>query len=89
LIEGARLVNRRETIVLLPGLLCDPRLFTPQLPTLAAVADPVVPDLTLDDSIGGMAERALACAGADRFAVAALSMGGYVALEIMRRPPEG
>jgi pimeloyl-ACP methyl ester carboxylesterase len=84
----AALVNRRETVVLLPGLLCDQRLFAPQLPALAASVEPVVPDLTQDDSIGAMAERALAMAGPERFALAALSMGGYVALEIMRRAPE-
>jgi pimeloyl-ACP methyl ester carboxylesterase len=83
----AALANRRETILLLPGLLCDQRLFAPQLPALAAVAETVVPDLTQDDSIGAMAERALAMAGSERFALAGLSMGGYVALEIMRRAP--
>jgi pimeloyl-ACP methyl ester carboxylesterase len=84
----AALVNRRETLVLLPGLLCDQRLFAPQMPTLAAVAETIVPDLTQDDSIGAMAERALARVGPERFALAALSMGGYVALEIMRQAPE-
>ena len=82
--EAALANVSRETLVLLPGLLCDERLFTPQLPALPAVARPVMPDLTLDDSIGAMAERALAMAGTERFALAALSMGGYVALEIMR-----
>ena len=80
-------MSGRETIVLLPGLLCDQRLFGPQLPALAAVADPVVADLTQDDSIGEMAARTLATVTAERFALASLSMGGYVALEIMRQAP--
>jgi pimeloyl-ACP methyl ester carboxylesterase len=84
----AALANRPETIMMLPGLLCDQRLFAHQLAALASVAKTVVPDLTQDDSIGPMAERALAMAGSERFALAALSMGGYVALEIMRRAPE-
>lgn len=44
-------------------------------------------DHTSDDSIGGMAERALAAAPA-RFALVAHAMGGFVAFELMRRAPE-
>jgi pimeloyl-ACP methyl ester carboxylesterase len=46
-----------------------------------------VADLTRDDSMAAMAARALAEAP-PRFALAGLSMGGYVALEIMRQAPE-
>lgn len=77
----------RENIVLLPGLLCDQRLFAAQLPALAAQAEVIVPDLTRDTSIAAMAERVLGAAP-PRFALAGLSMGGYVAFEIMRRAPE-
>lgn len=84
----AAVASGRETVVLLPGLLCDQRLFAPQLPALAAVADPLVPDLSQDQSIAGMAARVLAMAGPERFALAGLSMGGYVALEIMRQAPQ-
>jgi pimeloyl-ACP methyl ester carboxylesterase len=82
------MASGRETVLLLPGLLCDQRLFAPQLPALAGVADPVVPDLSQDDSIAGMAARALAMVTSERFALVSLSMGGYVALEIMRQAPE-
>ena len=57
-----------------------------QADDLADIAAPVIPDLGGDDSIAGMALRALAAAP-PRFALAGLSMGGYVALEIMRRAP--
>lgn len=77
----------RPTILLLPGLLCDRRLFGAQLPTLAAVADTLVADLTRDAGIPAMAERALAAAPR-HFALLGLSMGGYVAFEILRRAPE-
>lgn len=77
----------RPTILLLPGLLCDRRLFGAQLPALAAVADTLVADLTRDASIPAMAERALAAAPR-HFALLGLSMGGYVAFEILRRAPE-
>ncbi|MFP9139197.1 alpha/beta fold hydrolase [Devosia sp. XGJD_8] len=54
---------------------------------LADVISPNIANLTLDDSIGAMAERALAMAP-DEFVLVSLSMGGYVALEIMRRAPK-
>lgn len=76
-----------RTLVLLPGLLNDHRLWAAQMAALAPVAQCVVADLTQDDSLAGMAARVLAAAP-DRFALAGLSMGGYVAMEILRRAPE-
>jgi pimeloyl-ACP methyl ester carboxylesterase len=76
-----------EPLVLLSGLLCDRRLFAPQLPALTGEREVLIPDLTQDESIEGMARRVLGAAP-DRFALAGLSMGGYVALEIMRLAPE-
>jgi pimeloyl-ACP methyl ester carboxylesterase len=76
-----------DPLVLLPGLLCDERLFAAQLPALAAETDVTVADLTRDGTIAAMAERVLAAAPA-RFALAGLSMGGYVAFEILRRAPQ-
>ncbi|EGD59216.1 alpha/beta hydrolase fold protein [Novosphingobium nitrogenifigens DSM 19370] len=73
--------------MLLPGLLCDRELWRAQTAALGSVASCQVADLTRDDTIGAMAERVLAHAPA-RFALAALSMGGYVAFEILRRAPE-
>jgi pimeloyl-ACP methyl ester carboxylesterase len=72
-------------LVLLPGLICDERLWRDVIAGLSTRS--VVADLTLDDSIAAMATRTLAAAPA-RFALAGLSMGGYVAFEIMRRAPE-
>src|SRR5580704_15765607 len=74
-------------LVLLPGLLCDAALWAPQVAALSDIADPSVADLSRDDSLAGMARRVLSAAPA-RFALAGLSMGGYVAQEIMRRSPE-
>lgn len=74
-------------LLLLPGLLCDRALWAPQLAGLADITDMTVGDLTQDDSVGGMAERVLAAAP-PRFALAGLSMGGYVSFEILRRAPE-
>jgi pimeloyl-ACP methyl ester carboxylesterase len=72
-------------LVLLPGLICDARLWRDVIAGLDARCS--VADLTQDDSIADMAARTLAAAPA-RFALAGLSMGGYVALEIMRQAPE-
>ena len=77
----------RTPLVLLPGLLCTGRLWQAQVDALDGIAAPQVADLTRDDDVGAMAERALAAAPS-RFALAALSMGGYVAFEILRRAPE-
>lgn len=73
-------------LLLLPGLLCDARLWSDVRGALEEVAEVRVADLTRADSLAGMAEDALALMeDAPRFALAGLSMGGYVALEIMRR----
>jgi pimeloyl-ACP methyl ester carboxylesterase len=75
------------TLLLLPGLLCDAAAWAPVLPRLGAVAECRVPNYADDTSLGAMAERVLASAPAT-FAVAGHSMGGRVALEIVRRAPE-
>lgn len=77
----------RTPLLLLPGLLCDARLWRDQVEELADIAAPRVADLTLDDTVAAMAARALAGAP-PRFALAGLSMGGYVAFEVMRQAPE-
>lgn len=76
-----------EPLILLPGLLCDHRLWSTQQSALADGRPVQIPDLALDDSIGGMAARVIEAAP-ERFALAGLSMGGYVALEIVRQAPE-
>ncbi|HEX4111347.1 MAG TPA: alpha/beta fold hydrolase [Stellaceae bacterium] len=76
----------KAPLILLPGLLCGPPLWALQIAALADIADAMVPDLTHDDSFPGMARRVLAEAP-ERFALAGLSMGGYVAQEIMRQAP--
>ena len=75
-------------LILVPGLLCDSRLWRLQTEGLAELAEPVIiPDVTEHDSMEGMATAVLEKAP-ERFALAGLSMGGYVALEVMRRAPE-
>lgn len=80
-------MTNAETVILLPGLLCDADLWEAQRRTLEGTHDVRIADLTLDDSIEAMARRTLEIAP-PRFSLAGLSMGGYVALEIMRQAPE-
>ncbi|SBV98780.1 Predicted hydrolase or acyltransferase [uncultured Alphaproteobacteria bacterium] len=75
----------RQDLVLLPGLACDARLYAPQTAALADLAVPLVPNLDAA-SVGEMADAVLGAAP-KRFALAGLSMGGYVAMEILRRAP--
>jgi pimeloyl-ACP methyl ester carboxylesterase len=84
-VEVDRLMHR---VAFLPGLLCDAQLWRPQIEGLADRVEPWVADLTRDDSIAAMARRVLAEAPFERFALCGLSMGGYVALELMRQAPQ-
>src|SRR6478752_2556109 len=71
-------------IVLVPGLNCSPRLYAAQMPALWRFGPVTVADHTRDDTMGSIVRRILGSAP-PRFALAGLSMGGYVALEIVRQ----
>ncbi|MFO1210376.1 MAG: alpha/beta hydrolase [Amaricoccus sp.] len=73
-------------LVLLPGMMCDARLFAPQIAALSAGRTLVVPSLTGADTMAGLAEAVLAAAP-PRFALLGLSMGGILAMEIVARAP--
>jgi pimeloyl-ACP methyl ester carboxylesterase len=83
------LAAMQETLptVLVPGLLCSPRLYAEQIPALWRFGPVVVADHTRDDSMSGIARRLLADAP-PRFALIGLSMGGYVAFEVQRQAPD-
>ncbi|ODT48927.1 alpha/beta fold hydrolase [Devosia sp. 63-57] len=76
-----------QPLLLIPGLRCDSYLYAPLIARLDAGTAAVVADVSRDDSIAAMASRVLAVAP-PRFALAGLSMGGYVVLEIIRQAPE-
>src|SRR5258708_17005008 len=77
----------RKTLVLLPGLLNTRRVFEHQITALSDIADCIGPELWHYDTMGAMADTALAAAPLT-FALAGFSMGGYVSFEILRRAPE-
>jgi pimeloyl-ACP methyl ester carboxylesterase len=74
-------------LVLVPGLLCSARLFSPQTEALWPLGAVTVAEHKRDDTIGAMAARILTEAP-PRFALAGLSYGGYLAFELMRQAPE-
>ena len=71
-------------VLLVPGLNCSPRLYAPQLAALWGFGPVTVADHTRDDTMAAIARRILDTAP-PRFALAGLSMGGYIALEIVRQ----
>ena len=74
-------------ILLVPGLVCSPRIFAPVIPHLWRFGPVMVANHIRDDNMGAIARRILAEAP-PRFALAGHSMGGYIAFEIMRQAPE-
>lgn len=77
----------KTPLVLVPGLLNDADLWSAQLDGLGDIAAMQVADHTRFDSLDAIARSVLAAAPV-RFALAGLSMGGYVALAIMRLAPQ-
>jgi pimeloyl-ACP methyl ester carboxylesterase len=74
-------------LLLLPGLLCDGAAWAPIFPYVERHAECRVADYASVTSLAAMAQRVLADAPST-FALAGHSMGGRVALEILRRAPE-
>lgn len=80
-------MNNSMPIVLIPGLASSSRIYAPVLPPLWRFGPVSIANHIRDDSMGAIARRILSEAP-PRFALAGHSMGGYVALEIMRQAPE-
>jgi pimeloyl-ACP methyl ester carboxylesterase len=79
--------NTKRNLILLPGTLCNEKLWTHQIEQLSNDYNVKVGDLTKDDSINGMAKRILD-ESPERFILVGLSLGGMVALEIMKKNSE-
>jgi len=82
----------KTPLLMVPGMLCSPRLYAPQVAALGGEADIVVPDwrrapLAIWDSWDKAARWVIDQAPAGRFALAGLSLGGILAAEIMRLAP--
>lgn len=72
---------------MIPGTLCTERTFAEQVSGLEDVAEPSVPLPTEGGDLGTCAATILDRVP-ERFALLGFSLGGLVALEIMRRAPE-
>jgi pimeloyl-ACP methyl ester carboxylesterase len=74
-------------LVLVPGLLCSARLYAAQVAVLWPFGQVAVADHRRDADMAAIAAAILADAP-PRFALAGLSMGGYIAFAMMRLAPE-
>jgi pimeloyl-ACP methyl ester carboxylesterase len=79
----------KTPLLLVPGMLCSPRLYAGQMAALAAQAEVVVPDwrqapLAIWDSWESAARWVVGQMPAGKFALAGLSLGGMLAVEIMQ-----
>ena len=76
-----------EPLVLLPGMMCDARLFGPQIAELSSefsvMLSPVTRGERVEEIASGLLDEL-----PQRFALAGLSLGGIVAMEVLRRAPD-
>ena len=74
-------------VVFLPGMMCDHRLFAPQIAVVGQDRQVTVGDITRHETIQSLAAHVLETAP-ESFALCGLSMGGIVAMEIIRQAPQ-
>ena len=74
-------------LMLLPGMMCDARLFAPQIAALSGRLPIMTAPIGRHDSMTAEAREILSWAPA-QFALAGLSLGGILAMEILRQAPE-
>lgn len=80
-------MSAKPTLILVPGLLCDAELWQAQSTALGTDFEVRIADTTGADSMAGFAQAVLETAP-ERFALAGLSMGGYIVQEVLRQAPE-
>ncbi len=73
-------------LILLPGMMCDARLFSPQIDALSSKFPILSVPIGGHDTMQALAAEVLSYAP-QSFALAGLSMGGIVAMEILRQAP--
>ncbi|MFT5225350.1 MAG: pimeloyl-ACP methyl ester carboxylesterase [Polaribacter sp.] len=76
------LVDSSTPLLMLPGMMCDARLFRPQVDALSGSLSIHLAPITAQDSVQALAADILANAP-PQFALLGLSMGGIVAMEVM------
>jgi pimeloyl-ACP methyl ester carboxylesterase len=88
-IEKRKSASKRakDTVLFLPGLNCTGALFQPQIDAISDTKHCVVADHGSADSFENIVSSILRDSP-ERFSIVGLSMGGYLAFEIMRQQPE-
>ncbi len=74
-------------LILLPGMMCDARMFGPQIAALSNTYTLHLPPMTRAETMQALAADILTHAP-PRFALAGLSMGGIVAMNILAQAPD-
>ncbi|NVO57789.1 alpha/beta hydrolase [Rhodobacteraceae bacterium B1Z28] len=74
-------------LILLPGMMCDARLFASQTEALSSERPVFVPTLSGSNTMERLATEVLKNAP-ERFALGGLSMGGIAAMEVLRQAPD-
>jgi len=74
-------------LLLLPGMMCDERMYAPQIEALKDIAECHVGHIGGAENMADIAAQVLAHAP-ENFSLVGLSMGGIVAMEIVRQAPE-
>ncbi len=76
-----------ETLVMIPPLLCDARIFAPQIADLSREHAVMVAPADCGERMEEIASQILSWAPA-KFALMGMGLGGMVAMEIIRRAPD-
>ncbi|RKF16456.1 alpha/beta fold hydrolase [Roseovarius spongiae] len=76
-----------EPLVFLPGMMCDARVFGPQLTAFSPMRAVTAAPITQGDRVEEIASNLLDVLP-PRFALAGLALGGIVAMEVLRRAPD-
>lgn len=76
-----------DPLVLVPGMMCDARVFLPQIIALASETSVQIAPIIEGENVEALA-RDILLRAPDRFALAGLSMGGIVAMEVLRLAPK-
>lgn len=74
-------------LVFLPGMMCDARLFEPQVAAFSGQTAVQIAPISAHDTVQDLAASVLSNAP-KTFALAGLSMGGIVAMEVLRQAPD-
>ncbi|WP_166418743.1 alpha/beta fold hydrolase [Cochlodiniinecator piscidefendens] len=74
----------KTPLLLIPGMMCDARLFSPQIAQFSGTRAIQIAPISEFDNVEALAAGILSSAP-DRFALAGLSMGGIVAMEVLRQ----